>query len=76
MIDFGNLLFKKKGVDIYHEDIFPPAPSGKPALSSEEWFAGHTKPPLLIDLRPEGYKSIYEIDPMKKGTFFDSRSIL
>jgi coronin-1B/1C/6 len=56
----------RKSVDIYHEDIFPPAPSGNPALTSDEWFSGHTKPPILVDLRPEGFKSIYEVDPLKK----------
>lgn len=36
--------------DAFQTDIFPPAPSSVPALTSEEFFAGKTAMPNLIDL--------------------------
>lgn len=35
----------------FQEDIFPPAPSGKPALSADEWFSGkECYGPFLVDM--------------------------
>ncbi len=36
--------------DSFQADIFPPAPAGVPALSADEFFAGKTKEPNLINL--------------------------
>ncbi|GAA5898134.1 uncharacterized protein JCM6883_000934 [Sporobolomyces salmoneus] len=37
--------------DSFQSDLFPPAPSDQPALSSSEWFGGKTLPPILIDMQ-------------------------
>lgn len=37
--------------DSFQADIFPPAPSSKPALTSQEFFAGKTALPNLISLQ-------------------------
>lgn len=42
-------------------------PSGKPALNSSEWFSGTNKPPVLLNLRPEGMTSVYEIKEEEGG---------
>lgn len=36
--------------DAFQADLFPPAPSDQPALSSTEWLNGKTAPPILIDM--------------------------
>lgn len=36
----------------FQEDIYPDAPSGKPALTAEEWFSGKTvEGPILVSMR-------------------------
>lgn len=36
--------------DAFQADLFPPAPSDQPALSSTEWLNGKTASPVLIDM--------------------------
>lgn len=36
----------------FQADIFPPAPSGEPALSSEKWLAGACKPLPTVSMKP------------------------
>lgn len=40
--------------DMFQDDIFPPCPSGEPALSAEEWAGGVDKPPKLMSLNEGG----------------------
>lgn len=37
----------------FHADLFPDTPGPDPALSSQEWFDGQTKNPILVSLNPE-----------------------
>eukprot|EP00516_Mucochytrium_quahogii_P003985 CAMPEP_0203759522 /NCGR_PEP_ID=MMETSP0098-20131031/12565_1 /ASSEMBLY_ACC=CAM_ASM_000208 /TAXON_ID=96639 /ORGANISM=" , Strain NY0313808BC1" /LENGTH=439 /DNA_ID=CAMNT_0050652531 /DNA_START=104 /DNA_END=1423 /DNA_ORIENTATION=- len=39
--------------DLFQEDLFPDCYAGKPALTSEEWWAGKNKDPILMSLDPE-----------------------
>jgi len=39
--------------DSFQADIFPPAPSGQPALSADEFFSGKTAAPLLVDMEDQ-----------------------
>jgi coronin-7 len=41
----------------FADDLFPNTPGPVPALSADEWFAGESKPPLLVNLDPESRRS-------------------
>ncbi|EJS42630.1 crn1p [Saccharomyces arboricola H-6] len=48
--------FVPRRAEEFQEDIYPDAPSDKPALTSEEWFSGKSvEGPILVNMR-----SIYE----------------
>lgn len=61
--------------ELFQEDIYPDAPSDKPALTAEEWFAGKTvTSPVLIKMRQlfEGSASEYtkpsDVKPVSRET--------
>ena len=37
---------------IFHQDLYPDTPSKTPALTADEWVAGETKAPVLMQLKP------------------------
>lgn len=39
---------------MFQEDIFPPCPAGKPALTAEEWASGMNKDPWLVKFSQNG----------------------
>jgi hypothetical protein len=54
---------------VFHEDLYPPVPSGEPSTDSATWFGPEpvlTKPHLK-SLRPEGAKSIFDISAAEGG---------
>jgi len=53
--------------NVFQEDIYPPTFSGEPGLRAKQWFKGKDSDPQLINLKPEGSVSIYDVDPGKKG---------
>ncbi|XP_043234251.1 coronin-2B-like isoform X5 [Amphibalanus amphitrite] len=40
--------------DQFQEDIYPDTAAPTPAMTAEEWIAGHNKPPVLMSLRTVG----------------------
>jgi hypothetical protein len=61
---------RKDTNNVYQEDLYPPTLSGEPGLKAKEWFKGKDADPPLINLKPKGAVSIYEVDPGKKGKIF------
>jgi len=43
----------------FQEDLFPPTQSTQPALDAKSWFGGDTKPPKMVQLKPEIDKDRY-----------------
>ena len=39
---------------MFQDDIYPPCPSGEPALSADEWLAGVNKNPKLVEITSKG----------------------
>ena len=37
----------------FQDDIFPPAFSGVASLTADDWVAGESKPPMVMDLNPD-----------------------
>ncbi|GAA5976809.1 hypothetical protein JCM10908_005638 [Rhodotorula pacifica] len=56
--------------DAFQADLFPPAPSDQPALSSSEWLNGKTAPPVLIDMetRQVSSSTSEQLKPYKATT--------
>ncbi|KWU43538.1 DUF1900-domain-containing protein [Rhodotorula sp. JG-1b] len=56
--------------DAFQADLFPPAPSDQPALSSTEWFNGKTASPVLIDMetRQISTSTSEQLKPYKAST--------
>ncbi|TKA57523.1 hypothetical protein B0A53_00755 [Rhodotorula sp. CCFEE 5036] len=56
--------------DAFQADLFPPAPSDQPALSSTEWLNGKTAPPVLIDMETRQISSSTseQLKPYKAST--------
>src|SRR5689334_21849749 len=52
---------------LYQEDLYPPCPSGKPALTPEEWLAGKNAPPATVNLKPQGVTSVFEVAMSQGG---------
>eukprot|EP01100_Stratorugosa_tubuloviscum_P013227 TRINITY_DN650_c2_g2_i1.p1 TRINITY_DN650_c2_g2~~TRINITY_DN650_c2_g2_i1.p1 ORF type:complete len:917 (-),score=509.21 TRINITY_DN650_c2_g2_i1:60-2810(-) len=64
-------------LEFFQDDIYPPTPSGQPALNAPEWISGVTKAPILTSLQPSGMQALsqapkivrekkYKFDPNKK----------
>lgn len=56
--------------DAFQADLFPPAPSDQPALSSTEWLNGKSAPPVLIDMETRQISSSTseQLKPYKAST--------
>ena len=39
---------------MFQDDIYPPCPSGVPALTAEEWVGGTNKDPILVSFSDSG----------------------
>jgi hypothetical protein len=61
---------------LYQEDLYPPCAVGKPACSADGWFSGKTVPPVLVNLRPEGVVSVFEVFSKKKAISFSNRIVI
>jgi len=64
-------------LEFFQDDVYPPAPTGEPALDSRAWFAGTTKEPTVKSLQPAGMQPLssapaivrekkYKFDPNAK----------
>eukprot|EP01080_Neovahlkampfia_damariscottae_P006648 gene6648-10813_t len=65
----SSLKMKKddKLISIFQEDIYPKVPSGKPSLSSEQWFKGFDFPPDVVSLKTDDMISVYELSSEDGG---------
>jgi len=52
---------RKNADQLFQEDIFPPAPSGKPAITANEWLNGKSSIPDLKSMKPEGVVSVFDV---------------
>ncbi|KAH8917594.1 DUF1900-domain-containing protein [Atractiella rhizophila] len=52
--------------ETFQSDIFPPAPSAKPALTSSEFFAGKTSAPIMLDLETQQASSAPAVQQHKQ----------
>ena len=53
--------------DMFQDDVFPPCPSGKPALTAEEWASGVDKDPLLVAFTKGGLVELSAEESKKVG---------
>lgn len=53
------------GKPLFHEDIFPPVNACEPSLTAVAWFDGKDSEKKTKSLRPQGVKSIFEVDKSK-----------
>ncbi|KAG5192143.1 hypothetical protein JKP88DRAFT_204540 [Tribonema minus] len=44
--------------DAFQDDLFPPAFSGTPSLTADQWLAGANKPPVTMDLNPAAKRPV------------------
>jgi len=60
-------------LDLFQDDIFPMTRDKKAALSSDEWFKGQNKDPVMVNLQPSGMEKLSENQLEKKGPKYSAQ---
>jgi coronin-1B/1C/6 len=68
--------FVPRKSDAFQDDIFPPAESGLPAHSCQEWLEGSAKAPLTMSLNPKDSDQQSAAAAPAKRKIFKSASVL
>lgn len=64
---------RKVGNEVFQQDIYPDAFSGKPSLNADEWISGQNKNPLLMSLDPAKRQDNQD-DDNGNGNFIKKKS--